>query len=221
AECFEAQITSDRVIDHVSAMTAGELPEFVAPSVARVVQDSVGAELECELSLLLGRGCRNDAPTQQLSDLHGSDSDAAGGAQHQKYLAAAQLPTRAERIKCREIVGEERGADLRLYAVRRHEKLCGRHANVLRKAAISGHSDDRRADCVALDVGGYLVDDAGKLGAWCKWQGIFGLVQALHLQAIHEADGCRLNADPDQPGRQLRPRHIPDGDVFDAIVIFD
>ena len=63
-------------------------------------------------------------------------------------------------------------------------------------------------------IGG-AIHDAGKFGAGHERQGVLGLVEALYLQAIHEADRGSAYLHADLAGADLRRRHLPDGDAVD------
>jgi hypothetical protein len=71
------------------------------------------------------------------------------------------------------------------------------HRDVFGQCAGTGHADDGRSRLECGDVIGNGVDDAGKLGARHERQRVLGLVEALHLQSIDEADCRRADLDAD------------------------
>ena len=65
------------------------------------------------------------------------------------------------------------------------------------------------------------IDNTGKLRSRREGQGILGLIEALHLEPIDEADAGGLHLDAHVPGGDVRQRNVLQRDVVDGIILLD
>ena len=78
---------ADRVVDQVDTAAVGELPEPGRDRAVAVVQRGVGTEPAAERRLLVVAHHRDDARAEGLAELHRGDATAAGGAEHDQFVA--------------------------------------------------------------------------------------------------------------------------------------
>ena len=221
AEGLHRHLAADGIVDHVRAVAGGQFLQHVAPVSLRIVDGGVCAVIGCELAFPFRGGCRDDARAEQFADLHGGNADAAGCAQHQQDLARAKRAALGQGIERGEVVGAEGGRCFRRDAVGYRRQRDGRHDDIFGERAGPRHAHHglsrRKAGHACTDG----IDDTCELRARREGQGILGLVEALHLQTVDEADAGGLHLDAHLPGAGVGQRDVLQRNVVDDIVLLD
>ena len=95
------------------------------------------------------------------------------------------------------------------------------HRDIFGERAGAGHADHWHAWLERGDVVGNGIDDAGKLRARHEWQRVLGLIKALHLQSVDEADRRGADLDADFAVGNAGRIDLLDRDAVDRVVAVD
>jgi hypothetical protein len=129
--------------------------------------------------------------THNSAELHGGQSDAAGGAEHDQRLTGLKASTVFQRVMRGAVGVEERRRIDEVDPFRNRNHRPGADRDLLGQPAPSGRCEDPITDRDAVHARARRAHDPGDLGAGREGERRLELVQVLNDEDVGEVDRAR------------------------------